>query len=68
MNEKWKCPKCENDSYDIDEIRTTGGALSKFFNVQNKKFTAVSCTKCRYTEFYKGKTSTLGNIIDFFGN
>ncbi len=65
---KWECPKCKNDSYEMDEIRTTGGALSKFFNVQNKKFVAITCTKCKYTEFYKGETSTLGNIIDFFGN
>lgn len=65
---KWECPKCGSDDYETDEIRTTGGALSKFLNVQNKKFTAVSCRKCRYTELYKGKTSTLGNIVDFFGN
>jgi len=68
MQGKWKCPKCESQQYELDEIRTTGGNLSKFFNVQNKKFTAVSCTQCHYTEFYKGKTSTLGNILDFFGN
>lgn len=64
----WTCPKCQNDQYETDEIRTTGGALSKIFDVQNKKFTTVTCTKCRYTELYKGKTSTLGNIFDLFTN
>jgi len=65
---KYVCPKCGNDTYETDVIRTTGGAFSKFFNIQNKKFTAVTCTRCKYTEFYKGKTSMLGNVIDFFGN
>jgi len=65
---KYECPKCKNDSYETDEIRTTGGFLTKFFNIQNKKFTAITCTKCKYTEFYKGQSSMLGNVLDFFGN
>jgi len=62
----YKCPKCSNKNYETDEVRTTGGGFSKIFDVQNKKFTAVTCTRCKYTEFYKAKTSALGNIFDFF--
>ncbi len=62
------CPKCQNRDYEVDEIRTTGGVLSKIFDVQNKKFTAVSCTNCKYTEFYKAESSMLGNIFDLFTN
>ena len=62
------CPKCGNTHYEVDEIRTTGGRFSKIFDIQNKKFTAVSCSRCHYTELYKGSTSTLGNIFDFFTN
>jgi len=68
MARGWNCPKCGHDRYETDEITATGGFFSKFFNIQNKKFTAVSCRNCRFTEFYKGSTSTLGNILDFFGN
>ena len=60
------CSKCGNVEYEIDEITATGGFLSKVFDVQNKKFSAVSCTNCRYTEFYKADTSLLGNIFDLF--
>ena len=67
-NMSYQCPKCGNMQYELDEIRTTGGALSKIFDVQNKKFTTVTCTQCQYTEFYKGDTSTLGNIFDFLTN
>lgn len=68
MSQKYICSKCGNTSFESDEIRTTGGRFSKIFDVQNKKFTAVTCTKCQYTELYKGTTSTLGNIFDFITN
>ncbi len=64
----YECPKCLGTEYEIGEIRTTGGALSKIFDVQNKHFTSVTCSRCRYTEFYQAKSSTLGNIFDFFTN
>ncbi|NNC84515.1 MAG: GTP-binding protein [Bacteroidia bacterium] len=64
----FQCAKCGNATCELDEIRTTGGIWSKFFNIQNKRYTSVTCTQCKYTEFYKGTQSTLGNIIDFFGN
>jgi len=60
------CPKCGNTEYEVDEIRTTGNGFSRFFDIQNRKFTAVSCSKCHYTELYKGSTSKLGNVLDFF--
>lgn len=63
---KYVCPKCGSKQYELDEIRTVGGRLAKLFDVQNKKFTVVSCSQCKYSELYKGDTSTLGNIFDFF--
>lgn len=68
MAQKYVCPKCGNTQFDTDEIRTTGGRFSKLFNIQNKKFTVVSCTRCRYSELYKGETSAVGNVLDFFTN
>ena len=68
MNQKreYICAKCGCRSFASDTIRTTGGAFAKVFDVQNKKFTVISCTQCGYSELYKGTTSTLGNIFDFF--
>ena len=62
----WQCRKCENLEFETDEFRATGGPLAKLFDVQNKKFSTVSCTRCGYTELYKSSTSTLGNFFDFF--
>ena len=64
----YSCPKCNNTTYDIDEMRATGGTFSKIFDVQNKKFTSITCKKCTYTEFYKAKTSAISNIFDLFTN
>ena len=68
QNLNYKCPKCGNTEYEIGEMRATGGALSKIFDVQNKHFTHVTCTRCTYTEFYQVKSGMLGNIFDFFTN
>lgn len=64
----YQCPKCNNRTYQVDQMQATGGTFSKLFNIQNKKFTSVTCERCTYTEFYKGSTSSLGNIFDFFTN
>ncbi|WP_416208506.1 zinc ribbon domain-containing protein [Fodinibius sp.] len=66
--QNWECPKCGNQHFEVDELSGTGGGVSKFFNVQTKKFTTVTCSSCKYTELYKGETSTLYNVLDFFGN
>ncbi len=62
----YACVKCNNNSYTTDEFRATGGGFSRFFDVQNKKFTTVSCSQCGYTEIYRGDTSKWGNVADFF--
>lgn len=64
----YRCPKCSNTQYEIGEIRAAGGFWSKIFDVQGKRFSAVTCTHCKYTEFYKADTNMLGNIFDFFTN
>ncbi len=68
QHRNYECPKCHNNTYDIAEMRATGGTLSKIFDVQNKKFTSITCTRCSYTEFYKAKTSAISNVFDLFTN
>ena len=63
---KWICPKCHNREFETGQFAATGGGFAKIFDVQNKKFTTVTCAQCKYTEIYKADTSTLGNIFDFF--
>mgnify|MGYP003324862258 CR=1 FL=1 len=69
-NVTYACAKCGNSSYEEGSIRVTGGSiLTKLFNVQNRRFTYVSCEQCGYTEFYKGQNSGVAsNLIDFISN
>ena len=67
-HKKWKCPKCQHKTFETGQFAATGGGLTKFFNIQNKKFVTVTCAHCSFTEIYRTKTSTLGNVFDFFGN
>jgi len=65
----YACTKCGNRQADIDEIRTTGAGFTKYFNIQNRRFTAVSCSRCGFTEFYKGSRASGGsNVLDFLTN
>jgi predicted nucleic-acid-binding Zn-ribbon protein len=52
----------------MDEFQATGGTFTKLFNIQSKRFTTISCTRCHYTEIYKTKSSQFGNVVDFFFN
>ena len=68
MQKSWFCPKCQNLTFTEDKITTTSGNLSRFLNVQNKRFLTITCDKCTYTEFYKTEVQGGEKVIDFFGN
>lgn len=65
---KYVCPKCGCEEYESDEFQATGGNFAKIFDIQNKKFTTISCSRCGYTELYKATSSTGWNILDLFTN
>ncbi|MGV6845225.1 MAG: zinc ribbon domain-containing protein [Lutibacter sp.] len=64
----YTCPKCGHKTYQIGEMRATGGFLSKIFDIQTEKYSSITCQRCKYTEFYKASTKALSNIFDFFTN
>lgn len=68
MKQGYLCAKCGNTAFESSEMRATGGFLTKIFNIQTKRFTTVSCTRCSYTELYRTDSSTLGNIFDFLAD
>lgn len=59
------CPKCGNRGYETDRLQATGGNFAKLFDVQNKKFVTVSCTRCGYTELYRQTGGEGWDILDF---
>ena len=64
----YECVKCGCQEFESDQFQATGGNVAKIFDIQNKRFTTVSCKKCGYTELYKSNTDAGMNILDFFTN
>ena len=63
--QQYVCPKCGNMHYESDQFQATGGNFAKVFDIQNKKFATVTCTRCGFTELYKRMNSDGWDIIDF---
>ena len=64
-------PKGTGKSYVFEKISKrgwliTGGTVSRMFNYQNKRFLAVTCRHCGYTELYRETGSTGSDILDLF--
>ncbi len=62
------CQKCGCTTYEHDQFQATGGNFAKIFDVQNKKFITITCTRCGYTELYKTMNSEGWDILDFLLN
>ena len=62
---KYVCPKCGSKTCTADEIRTASNYLTKIFNIQNRRFTSITCTECTFTEFYSIPSKRIGDVLDF---
>ena len=65
---KYTCLKCGHKEHKIETISTTGGFWTKIFDIQHKKFTAIICARCTYTELYRISSNKIENIFDFITN
>lgn len=63
-NINYTCPKCGTTAYEVSKVSMTGSGFAKVFDIQNNNFSAVSCSNCRYTEFYKANSNALSDIFD----
>ena len=65
----FKCTKCGTTEHDLGEMRAAGGFWTKIFNIQNRKFTTMSCKNCGFTELYSTKKAGKAeNVLDFITN
>ncbi len=63
---KFECMRCHHTGCEVGEIRASGGSMAGIFELDNEKFSFRSCTRCKFTEFFRGEVSTLENIVDLF--
>ena len=66
VKSKKPCPKCDARYFEVGEAYIAGSLLTRIFNIQNRKFSSITCTKCRYTEFYQMSAKRALNVLDFF--
>ncbi|PTU29164.1 GTP-binding protein [Stenotrophobium rhamnosiphilum] len=64
-NLNYKCGKCGHAECELVQLRSSGGFLSAAFNLQNQRFTAVVCVRCKFSELYHGKASVFQQAADF---
>lgn len=62
------CPKCGGTACEVLQVSTTGGGIARFFDFQNRRFSAIVCDRCKYTEFYRTQASGLSKVLDFIGS
>jgi predicted nucleic-acid-binding Zn-ribbon protein/peroxiredoxin len=67
-NGAWSCARCGVQQCEMNDVATASGLLSRIFNLQNRRFVAVTCMGCGYTELYKRDSTAIMNIIDFLSN
>ena len=58
------CAKCANNTYEVLDVSTASGMLSRMVNFQNRRFSAVVCQRCKYVEFYQTESGKLRNVAD----
>ncbi len=62
--DRYTCPKCASTHGSASAIRVTEGLLSALMNWQSAEYTAVTCTRCSFTEFYRCKLDQIDKIAD----
>jgi uncharacterized protein len=62
----YRCLRCQHGACEVGEIRVAGGFWSKVFDVEGRRFTSVTCTRCKHTVFFKADRSVVSNVFDLF--
>lgn len=48
------CEKCGHAEAAVEDVAASSDGFPRLLDVQNRRYMAASCTRCGYTEFYKG--------------
>lgn len=65
-HKNWKCPRCSNTQFKTGEMRVAGSGIASMLDLEDRKFTSVTCTRCSYTEFYQKTALSLQQLFDRF--
>lgn len=60
----YSCPKCSNTDYDVIDLSTSSGMMSRLVKSKPRGFSAVVCRRCTYTEFYRTESGMMPSVFD----
>jgi len=61
---KYACPKCGNHEFELGSVFMPGSLMAKIFNFEHRRFTSITCTKCKYTELYNLPKESIQYTLD----
>jgi predicted nucleic-acid-binding Zn-ribbon protein len=64
VGEETGCRKCGHEDVTVEDVAATGDGAARLLDVENRRFRAVACARCGYTEFYSGRSSR--EAVDLF--
>ncbi len=62
---KYTCPKCGGRKYEVKGVILQHSQFSQVFSIPGRRYTAVICDRCRYTEFYNLPAQSINEAFDF---
>jgi len=60
----YSCTKCGSREASMSAVRATESLFGALLNWQSAEFTAVTCGRCSFTEFYRCTPDQLGKLVD----
>ena len=63
---RFTCPKCGGKKYGVKGVVIQHSQFSQIFSLPGSRYTAVTCEKCKYTEFYNIPIQSIKESFDFF--
>lgn len=62
---RYSCPKCGSKNYSLKSVRIDNSAFSQAFSIPGRRYTAVICERCRFTEFYNIPLKRIDEAFSF---
>ena len=62
---KFVCPKCGGKKYLVKGVVIQHSQFSQVFSIPGRRYTAVICDRCKYSDFYNLPPNRIGEAFDF---
>lgn len=60
---KYVCPKCGGKKYLVKGVVIQHSQFSQVFSIPGRRYTAVICDRCKYTELYNVPVKKIADTL-----